>query len=149
MTAAALQRMESMFEDCSLTEPSGTDTGTVYYAGAWRLLQSIILYSGVLTEQVPKVLYDPVPVIWLKPGLCIYHVVPLFNNSTMKTTAKKDDIKESGAYSCPLYKTSARRGVLSTTGHSTNYVLPIKLPTDKPVKYWILRGTALLCQLDD
>lgn len=52
-------------------------------------------------------------------------------------------------YECPLYRTSARAGTLSSTGHSTNFVMSVDVPSTQPPNFWILRGVAMLCQLDE
>jgi len=70
------------------------------------------------------------PIIWMIP-----------------TEEKKDIEKFPKLYACPLYKTTERKGTLMTTGHSTNFVLPIYLNTNLPREHWIKRGVALLTQL--
>ena len=87
--------------------------------------------GNYLAEPVPKILYYLMPNLWLKPIRIV-------------------DKPKKNSYECPVYKTSKRQGVLSTTGHSTNFVLSILLnigPSHNE-NHWIKRGTALLTQLD-
>nr|CAG4708520.1 unnamed protein product [Naegleria fowleri] len=119
-----------------LPEPeSGCYVYGMYLEGAAWDMQ-----KGTLTDPRPKQLFDEMPLIWFKP----VNVVASENQAEGGTNVN------SSHYVCPLYKTSERRGVLSTTGHSTNFVMSIKLPMndDTNEKYWIKRGCALLCQLD-
>jgi len=85
-----------------------------------------------IEESHPKVLFSQMRPIWILP---------------------KDikDIDYGHSYKCPVYKTARRAGTLSTTGHSTNFVLYIYLPIQEKhqPKHWIKRGVALLTQLSD
>ena len=86
-----------------------------------------------MVESDPRILYVLCPVIWLKPML----------KTEIAEETKLD-------YKCPLYKTSERKGTLSTTGHSTNFVLWTAMPTDKEdTNHWVRRGVCLLCMLDE
>ena len=82
----------------------------------------------MVAESEPKVLYTPGPTIKLVP------------------CTKQAEFPN---YLCPLYRTAERRGVLATTGHSSNFVMDIRFPSDKPEAHWIKRGVATLLSLSD
>lgn len=84
----------------------------------------------VVGESDPKILFADCPMIWIKP-------------------AKKVDIQLGTRYNMPMYKTMERKGVLATTGHSTNFVGYVILPIDTDTKHWIKRGSALILALND
>lgn len=87
--------------------------------------------TGLVTESKPGRMYELLPAIHFKPAV---------GHKQAPST-----------YACPVYKTAVRKGVLSTTGMSTNYVVPIELPIsplDSEQK-WILAGVAALCNLTD
>jgi dynein heavy chain len=81
-------------------------------------------------DSEPRVPIVGFPVCWLEP-----------------VSVEEDTVK--GCYCCPLYKTSERKGELSTTGLSTNFIMDLNLPSEMPEDYWVRRGAALLCMTDD
>lgn len=60
---------------------------------------------------------------------------------------EKRVVPTQGIYKCPVYKVLTRAGTLSTTGHSTNYVCPLELPSKTDDNHWIRRGVALFTML--
>jgi len=83
-----------------------------------------------LDEALPKVLFSPMVVIMLKP--CV-----------------SDQLSVYPHYACPCYRTTERRGVLATTGHSSNFVMFFRIPSDIPTEHWVKRGVALVNSLSD
>ena len=102
--------------------------------------------NHVVAESLPRELYIKMPYIHLEPkdkaSVPVVEGIPeQYTGSTFGTAH---------VYMCPVYKTSFRQGVLSTTGHSTNFVMFIRLPiaSEHKQKHWIKRGVAMLTQLD-
>ena len=54
---------------------------------------------------------------------------------------------DKGIYNCPVYKVVSRRGTLSTTGHSTNFVMFFEMPTAREEDEWIRAGVAAFLAL--
>ena len=85
--------------------------------------------NGSLEDALPGKLFQTMPCMHLQPS------------REKKTTE--------GRYNCPLYKTLDRRGVLSTTGLSTNFITSLELPIANGLteSFFVRRGCALIAAL--
>lgn len=103
--------------------------------------------TKALDDPLPRELFAKMPVI---------HLLPQPNR----------EAPQRGIYRCPVYKILTRTGTLSTTGHSTNFVMWLEIPANKPTifrnslvsetnaqvlfadqEYWIKAGVACFCSL--
>lgn len=85
--------------------------------------------NALIADQHPNVMFDTLPVIHFKP--------------------QEDFRPDPDDYAAPLYKTSVRSGILSTTGLSTNFVVHVHMPSREPPAVWVQRAAAMLCMLND
>jgi len=88
-----------------------------------------------LRESDKSVLFVPMPIIQLSPEMVAD--IPKM-------------VEDGNLYKCPIYKTSERKGTLSTTGHSTNFVKYFAIgQPERDANHWTTRGVAMLCMLDE
>ncbi len=120
-------------------------------------------------ESIIGKLYTPMPIIWMIPEE-IHNSNsnnnkedpknPHTNNSNTPSTsstatsksrlfANNKNTQQTYMYQCPIYKTPTRAGSLSTTGHSTNHITDLQLPSNRPSDHWIRRGVALLTETSE
>ena len=79
-----------------------------------------------LADSAPAKMHERLPVI---------HLLPTQDERTPRD------------YACPLYRTAERRGHITATGTSTNFVMDIDVPTDKDPDDWVRAGVAMLCEV--
>lgn len=120
---------------CEMTSSDVQDMKKVPESGAF--VYGLFMEGGrfdrsamQIEDSFPRELFETMPCIWLKPVIA-------------------EQYNPTNIYNCPLYKTSLRAGTLSTTGHSTNFVVALPLPSNRPQDFWIRKGCAMLCMLDD
>merc|ERR1711871_57907 len=100
-----------------------------YFYGAFMQGARFDTVKMKMADSKPKIIFDQMPLVLLQP-------------------MEKEKFTTEGCYNCPVYKTSERRGILSTTGHSTNFVVALAVPSDEPGDHWTRGGVAMLLMLD-
>ena len=127
--------VDTLMIGCEMTSKNSEDITIPPTTGAY--VYGLFMEGGrfnriteKLEDSTPRKLLDPMPCILLRPVITV-------------------DYTPTSCYNCPLYKTSIRAGTLSTTGHSTNFVVALPIPSDKDEDHFVRRGCAMLCMTDE
>jgi dynein heavy chain len=128
----AIDRLSYKQEIDSLAETDGSnyDSQPANGCRVWGLFIEGCRWScedESLMPSFPKVLFGTLPPIIMTP-------VP-------------EREEPANMYKCPLYKVLSRKGTLSTTGHSTNFVMYVEVPTIRSQDIWTIAGVALFLAL--
>jgi len=103
------------------------------------------LYLEGATWDSEKKALAPIP---LGPNPQLHYKMPVMFLKPVHTSSATVLNNRNSYYRCPVYKTSRRSGLLTSTGANIDFVLALNLRTVHSERYWIKRGVALLCQLD-
>ena len=86
-----------------------------------------------LTDSDPKQLFVDIPMLWFKA----------IQNKPFRDEKGPEYLRgDYNLYKMPLYKVLSRHGTLLTTGHSTNYVMKLDMPSDQLPDKWTKAGVA-------
>jgi dynein heavy chain, axonemal len=121
----------------------------------------------LLNESLPKILFSPAPVMHFVPyrtaDVPIYphYKCPVYKTSDRRYVALLSllslaSVPALATHLSPLFLSFSlfpslcvSSGILATTGHSSNFVCYIHVPSAQPESHWVERGVAMLTQLDD
>lgn len=86
-----------------------------------------LCFRKILEEQIPKVLSELMPVLWLIPKYA-------FN------------IELGDRFLCPVYQTPNRLMNISTQRSIRNLIFAAMLGSNKNILHWAEQGVAIICQ---
>ena len=99
-------------------EPTGTPGTGLHIHGLYIENGQWDHSSQRLAESRKLELLTTMPHVWMQP------------HAEGTPTAGEQEV--ANKYDCPLYRNYTRRGMLSSLGHSSNFVMVLSLPCEKP-----------------